>query len=97
MSSFRARIFFPGPYIIKLEHGSAPKLSSRLYQAPHEHVIISFYSPHAAKTAGRFSPVPTYRGINQVVVPGNVPAAAVRVNAITFISVCVTKSIVLYE
>jgi hypothetical protein len=41
--------------------------------------------------------VPTYWGINQVIVPGNISGTLVRINAIAFISVSVAESIVLYE
>src|SRR5580704_14220390 len=95
VSTFRATIFFPGPYIIKLEHRSAPKLTSRLYQAPHECVIVNFDGSHASQATSRFGAVAPYRGINQVVVPGDVPAATGRINAIALISIGVTESIVL--
>ena len=66
-------------------------------QAPNKRVIVNFYGSHASKASARFGPVPSYWGINQVIVAGDISAATVGINAIAFIPISVTESIVLYK
>src|SRR6266700_2754856 len=97
MSTCQTRIVPPSPQIIKFEHGSAPKLISRICQVPNPCVIVNFNGSNAAQAPARFGSVSSYGSINQVIVPGDVPAAAIRINAIAFIAFSVTEGIVLYE
>ena len=83
--------------IIKLEHRSAPKLASRINQAPDARVIVNFYSSDPTEASARFGPVSSYWGINQVIVAGDISAATIGINTIAFIPISVTEGIVLYE
>src|SRR6266496_50307 len=94
MSTFRIGPYLPSEHIIKLKHRSASKLASRINQVPDVRVIVSFYSSYPAEAPGRFSPMPSYWGIDQVIVAGHVPAATIGINAIAFIAIRVTEGVV---
>src|SRR6266498_5164226 len=95
MSTFRIRLYLPSEYIIKCQHRSASKLSSRINQVPDVRVIVNLDSSHASEASARFGPMPAYWSIHQVIAPGDIPAAAIGIDAIAFVALSITEGVVL--
>src|SRR5215831_13756025 len=94
---YEIKLFLPGQNVVKFKHRPTSKLASRTSEIPNTSIIIDFYCAYATKASACFGPVPCYWRVNQVIVPGNIPATTIRIDTIAGIPIGITKGIVLDE